>query len=215
MTVPPAAEELAEHVRELLAGPRPLPIVTAGDPVLRAPAHRYDGQLGDDLLADLIEAMRESMHAAPGVGLAAPQIGLPLALAVLEDAGTVAPEIAAARDRHPLPFRVIINPRYDPVGSDRAAFYEGCLSVPGYQAVTERAHRVRLRCVEQHGVAVDEELSGWAARIVAHETDHLAGVLYLDRAEMRSLASTGEYLARWAQPDPQAAALGLGFRHGH
>jgi len=214
MTAPPTAHEFAERVRELLTGPSPLPIVTAGDPVLRAPAHPYDGQLGDDLLTDLVEAMRETMYAAPGVGLAAPQIGVPLALAVLEDTASVAPEIAVARDRHPLPFRVIINPRYEPVGSGRAAFYEGCLSVPGYQAVTERAHRVRLRCVDQHGGEVDEELYGWPARIVAHETDHLAGVLYLDRAELRSLASTGEYLARWSQPDPRAAALGLGFRAG-
>ncbi len=205
---------LAERVERLLAGPRPLPIVTAGDPVLRTPADRYDGQLADHLLAELITAMRESMHAAPGVGLAAPQVGLPLALAVLEDPATVPPEMVAARDRHPLPFRVIVNPRYEPIGSERAAFFEGCLSVPGYQAVTARAHRVRLRGTDEHGTAVDEELSGWAARIVAHETDHLAGVLYLDRAELRSLASTGQYLARWSQPDPGPAALALGFEPG-
>ena len=154
------------------------------------------------------------MHAAPGVGLAAPQIGVPLALAVLEDPATVAPDIAAARDRQPLPFRVIVNPQYEALGTERAAFYEGCLSVPGYQAVTARARRVRLRCADQNGTSVDEELSGWAARIVAHETDHLAGVLYLDRAELRSLASTGQYLDRWSQPDPGAAAVALGFEPG-
>ena len=205
---------MAQRVEELLAGPRPLPIVTAGDPVLRTPADHYDGQLGAELLTDLIDAMRETMYAAPGVGLAAPQVGVPLALAVLADAAAVAPEIAVARDRHPVPFRVIVNPWYEPVGTARARFYEGCLSVPGYQAVTERAHRVRMRCTDEHGNAVDEELSGWPARIVAHETDHLAGVLYLDRAELRSLASTAEYLARWSQPDPGAAALALGFEAG-
>lgn len=208
------AGDIAHRVEQLLAGPHPLPIVTAGDPVLRTPAPRYDGQLDDVLLADLIVAMRETMHAAPGVGLAAPQIGVPLALAVLEDAAAVPPAVADARDRRPLPFRAIVNPSYDAIGTDRAAFYEGCLSVPGYQAVTVRAHRVRLRCVDEHGAAVDEELSGWPARIVAHETDHLAGVLYLDRAELRSLASTGEYLSRWSQPDPDAAGLGLGFAPG-
>jgi peptide deformylase len=181
---------LGDQVDRLLAGPRPLPIVVAGDPVLRAPARTYDGELDDAVLAALLAAMRESMHAAPGVGLAGPQVGLPLALAVLEDSAAVAPEIADALDRRPLPFRVIINPRYDPVGATTAASYEGCLSVPGYQAVTARAQRIRLRCVNETGSPVDEEFTGWPARIVQHETDHLNGTLYLDLADLRTLAAT-------------------------
>ncbi|GGM17736.1 peptide deformylase [Nakamurella endophytica] len=203
---------LETRVRELLSGPRPLPIVRAGDPVLRRPADRYDGGLPDEVWAELLAAMRESMLAAPGVGLAAPQIGLGIAVAVVEDAAGVPAEVASVRERVPVPYRVIVNPRYEAVDpGDTATFYEGCLSVPGYQAAVTRPRRVRLRATDEHGRAVDEEVTGWAARIVAHETDHLGGVLYLDRAETRSLAATEQYLARWAgepAPDRSRAALG-------
>ncbi|WP_327654522.1 peptide deformylase [Streptomyces sp. NBC_00483] len=204
---------LSDHVESLLAAEEPLPIVAAGDPVLRHPAEPVDGQLPDELLARLIAAMRVTMHAAPGVGLAAPQIGVPLRLAVIEDAAAVSDEVRAARGRVPQPFRVLINPSYDTVGPRHVAFYEGCLSVPGYQAVVARHERVRLRALDEQGRAVDEEFTGWPARIVQHETDHLNGTLYLDRAELRSLSSTQSSAAveRWAQPTPQLAAQELGF----
>ncbi|MBC7289992.1 MAG: peptide deformylase, partial [Actinotalea sp.] len=83
-------------------------IVQAGDPVLRAVAEPYDGQLDDALLAELLMAMRATMHAAPGVGLAAPQVGLGLAIAVVEDEWPVDDEVAAARERTPVPFRVLV-----------------------------------------------------------------------------------------------------------
>ncbi|WP_407940113.1 peptide deformylase [Nakamurella leprariae] len=201
----------ADVVRRLLDGPRPLPLVTAGHPVLRHPAAPYDFGLLPELFAELIDAMRETMHAAPGVGLAAPQIGLGLAVAVLEDSAPVPDEVAAARDRHPLPFRVIVNPTYEAVGNERAAWYEGCLSVPGYQAVVDRAARVRLRCQDETGAMVDEEVAGWAARIVAHETDHLNGTLYLDRAVLRSLATHQATAAWWGGPDLIPARVALGF----
>ncbi len=206
MTIP-----LPDLVGRLLAGPRPLPIVTAGDPVLRQAAAPYEGELDDRTWLELLTAMREAMHAAPGVGLAAPQVGLPVAVAVIEDTAAIDPEIMVARDRQPTPFRVIVNPRYDAVGDRRVTYFEGCLSVPGYQAVTARAHRVRLRCRDAAGAAVDEEVSGWSARIVAHETDHLAGTLYLDRAELRSLTTTDAYLRYWNRPTPDQAAVALGF----
>ncbi|MGY0488470.1 peptide deformylase [Streptomyces sp. WG-D5] len=205
---------LTDHVESLLAGAgdEPLPIVAAGDPVLRRPAEPVDGQLSDELLARLIAAMRVAMHAAPGVGLAAPQIGVPLRLAVIEDAATVSEEVRSARGRVPQPFRVLVNPSYDGVGARHVAFYEGCLSVPGYQAVVARHERVRLRALDGQGRAVDEEFTGWPARIVQHETDHLNGTLYLDRAELRSLASTGTAaVGRWAEPTPRRAAEELGF----
>jgi peptide deformylase len=203
--------ELSDRVEALLAGPLPLPVVVAGDPVLRASAEPFDGQLDDDLLNRLAEAMRWTMLAAPGVGLAAPQIGIGLRVAVLEDPAAVPPEVAAARDRRPLPFTVLINPSYEPVGDDRAAFYEGCLSVPGYQAVTDRATTVRLTALDLAGRAVDTEVHGWSARIVQHECDHLDGTLYLDRAELRSLADVTNYQSRWSSPSPEAARRALGF----
>jgi peptide deformylase len=208
---------LRDAVSELLAAAPDgvLPIVQAGAPVLRTPAVRYSGQLGD-VLPRLLEAMRRTMHAAPGVGLAAPQIGIGLALAVVEDAGSTDDD---PRDRSPLPYRVLVNPRYEPVAKtggsqERVAFYEGCLSVSGWQAVVSRHRRVRLTCQDENGVAVDEVLTGWPARIVQHETDHLKGELYLDHALTRSLTSNENLVRYWAAdgPDPAPAAQALGFR---
>ena len=202
---------LLSQVQQLLAGPRPLPIVQAGDPVLRHKAEPYDFSLPTDLFDELIDAMRETMLAAPGVGLAAPQIGLGIALAVIEDSAPVSAEVARVRGRVPLPFRVLVNPSYRVETDEVAAFYEGCLSVSGYQAVVERAAAVRLRALDRNGDPIDEVVTGWAARIVAHETDHLAGILYLDKAFTRSLASNEHYLTRWAGVTPQAARVELGF----
>ncbi|MEV8395376.1 MULTISPECIES: peptide deformylase [unclassified Streptomyces] len=203
--------ELTDLVDSLLDGPSPLPIVCAGDPVLRRPAVPYEGQLGEARLARLVRVMRETMHAAPGVGLAAPQVGIPLRLAVVEDSAEVGDEVRAARGRVPQPFRVLLNPSYEPIGAGRAAFFEGCLSVPGWQAVVARHARVRLRGQDERGRELDEEFSGWPARIVQHETDHLGGTLYLDLAEMRSLSSTEHAVARWSGPTPALAAAELGF----
>jgi peptide deformylase len=202
---------LAETVDGILAGPRPLPIIFAGDPVLRRAASAYEGQLGDDRLNRLVSAMRESLHAAPGVGLAAPQVGIPLRLAVIEDPADLAEEVREARGRVPQPFRVLVNPSYEPVGEGRAAFFEGCLSVPGWQAVVARPERVRLRGQDERGREIDEEFAGWPARIVQHETDHLGGTLYLDLAETRSLSTTNDVIERWSQPTPAVAAQELGF----
>jgi peptide deformylase len=188
------------------------PIVQAGHPALRAVATRYDAQLSDDELTALLDVMHRTMRAAPGVGLAAPQLGLPLAIAVLEDPGTISEEHAQVREREPLPYRVLVNPSYDAVGDEHVSFYEGCLSVVGYQAVVARARRVHLTGLDEHGTPVDEIVSGWSARIVQHETDHLRGTLYLDRAVLRSLAATDEFGARWsAEPRPDGASTALGF----
>ncbi|WP_405730700.1 peptide deformylase [Streptomyces sp. NBC_01537] len=203
--------ELTELVDGLLEGPRPLPLIVAGDPVLRRPAATYEGQLGDERLGRLVVALREAMHAAPGVGLAAPQVGVPLRLAVIEDPAEVTDEVRQARGRVPQPFRVLVNPAYEPVGPRRAAFYEGCLSVPGWQAVVARHETVRLRGQDDSGNAIDEEFTGWPARIVQHETDHLAGTLYLDLAEPRSLTGAQAFAERWSQPTPETAAAELGF----
>jgi peptide deformylase len=109
-----------------------------------------------------------------------------VALAVVED-----PLADLSREREPVPFRVLVNPRYEPVGGERAAFEEGCLSVPGYAAVVARHRRVHLLGQDERGSALDEELVGWPARIVQHETDHLGGVLYLDTADLRTLTFVG------------------------
>ncbi|GAA3824630.1 peptide deformylase [Streptomyces phyllanthi] len=188
-----------------------MPIVAAGDPVLRRPAAPFDGQLDPALLARFVAALRATMHAAPGVGLAAPQVGVGLRIAVVEDPAPVPEEVRLARGRVPQPFRVLVNPAYEAVGAGRAAFFEGCLSVPGWQAVVARHARVRLTALDEHGHPVDEEFTGWPARIVQHETDHLDGTLYLDRAELRSLSSNQAVAGLWNDPAPHRAAESLGF----
>ena len=205
--------ELSALVATFLDQPRPLPLVFAGHPVLRTPAAAYDFSLPGELWTGLIEAMRETMRAAPGVGLAAPQIGLGLRVAVIEDAAEVSEELAIERDRRPTPFRVLVNPEYTPgpTSAGPAEFYEGCLSVPGYQAVVPRPRQVRLRCRDEFNGPVDELVSGWTARIVQHETDHLNGTLYLDRALTRSLSTTENLLALLAGAPLETVRHTLGF----
>ncbi len=183
----------------------------AGHPVLRHHAAAFDGQITAAELEQLIGLMRQVMHEAPGVGLAAPQIGIPLQLAVLEDKFDVDPEAAATRHRTPLDFLAVLNPRYTPVGGETAAFFEGCLSLSGLQAVVVRHERVRLQFETPDGLGMEQEFEGWQARIVQHETDHLLGTLYVDRAELRSLTSNAEYAANWAEPGIAKARAALGF----
>ncbi|MER5828441.1 peptide deformylase [Streptomyces mirabilis] len=208
---PSASRPLSELVEELLDHEGPLPIVAAGDPVLRRPAEPFAGQLDPGLLTRFVAALRATMHAAPGVGLAAPQVGVPLRIAVIEDPAPVSEEVRVVRGRVPQPFRALVNPSYEGVGAGRAVFFEGCLSVPGWQAVVARHAEVRLTALDERGRAIDEVFTGWPARIVQHETDHLDGVLYLDRAELRSLSSNQAMAERWMQPTPAEAAAALGF----
>ncbi|MDR6987233.1 peptide deformylase [Paenarthrobacter nitroguajacolicus] len=203
--------QIRDAVRRLLDADELPPIVQAGHPVLRQLAAPYDGQLDDVELMALVDRMRDVMHDAPGVGLAAPQLGIPLQLAVLEDKYDVDPASAALRHREHLEFFAIVNPVYRPLGVETASFYEGCLSVEGYQAVVTRHRNVELSFLTPAGEPVEEWFSGWQARIVQHETDHLHGILYLDRAEIRSLAINAEHSARWAAPDIDEARRSLGF----
>ena len=129
-----SAARMSETVQEILSAGILPPIVQAGHPVLRHVAAPYDGQLTDADLGHLIDLMRSVMHKAPGVGLAAPQLGIPLQIAVLEDQFDVDPDVAAVRGREPLPFFAMLNPSYRPLDARSAAFYEGCLSIGGLQA---------------------------------------------------------------------------------
>jgi peptide deformylase len=186
-------------------------IVQLGHPVLRQAAVPYDGQIEDAELHALLELMRRTMHAAPGVGLAAPQIGIPLRLVVMEDPATVGPEIAGARERQPLPYFAAINPHVRTIGEHTASFFEGCLSFTGYQAVVERHRVVELEYLRADGTVGTEEFTGWPARIVQHEADHLDGVVYIDKAVTRSLCTSAEYSNRWAQPTIERARQELRF----
>lgn len=207
-------DQIRETVQALLAMDTLPPIVQAGHPVLRQRTAPFEGQLSAAELHELVELMRKVMHAAPGVGLAAPQLGIPLQLAVLEDQFEIDDDIAAARSRTPLEFLAVLNPSYSPLGTRTAAFFEGCLSLSGLQAVVERPESVRLEYLTLSGDPASRDFNGWQARIVQHETDHLRGTLYIDRAELRSLSTNDEYAARWAEAGIGRARQELGFLAG-
>ena len=148
----------------------------------------------------LIGQMRATMEAAPGVGLAAPQVGVSMQLAVMADGperwGQLSEEERTARQRGPLAFTVLVNPVLHPIDEeDQVSFFEGCLSVPGLMGVVARHRAVRVEALDAEGRPVDRVFSGWAARIVQHELDHLRGRLYLDQVETRSLCSSVNYVA--------------------
>jgi peptide deformylase len=184
----------------LAAAPPSPSIVQAGAAVLRRRALDVTPSLRvTPAFARFIEVMVGAMRAAPGVGLAAPQIGVPLRVFVAEDTEErMAHQSAAARalrGRVPLPLTVLVNPRVDPASNDEAMFYEGCLSVRGYGALVRRAAAVAVTAIDGRGHSVSRRFDGWPARIMQHEMDHLDGTLYVDRMLPRSLAGEGE-LAR-------------------
>ena len=183
-------------------------IVQAGDPVLRrvaAPLTRQE--IGTARIQELIATMRDTMREAPGVGLAAPQIGESLQIAVVEvraeqlaRRGYTARELAE-REMEPVAFHVLINPKLTVVDSTPRNFFEGCLSVSGYAAQVARAHAVRVSALDHDGAPVVILARGWHARILQHECDHLKGTLYVDRMDSRTF-TTGENHERFSRPDP-------------
>ena len=145
---------------------------------------------------ELIASMRETMHDAPGVGLAAPQVGLPLQLAVIEDREEymkdLSREMLAERERKPVAFEVIINPVLTLESAAEVEFFEGCLSLPGLVALVPRARKVKVECLDAQGKPKVIRASGWHARILQHEIDHLSGALYVDRMRSVSLCYARE-----------------------
>ncbi len=179
-----------------------LPIVQLGDPVLRHPGRELTlAEIKGAEVQALIERMRDAMRKAPGVGLAAPQIGLGLRLAVIEDQESYVDEMDAdervAKERDPVPFHVVINPRLEIVDSAPCRFFEGCLSLAGFVAVVARAHAVRVHCLDHAGEPRTIEAAGWYARILQHEIDHLDGTVYVDRMEPRTFMDSDEFARHW------------------
>jgi peptide deformylase len=179
-----------------------LKIRAVGEPVLRGHARPLQPEeIGLPSTQELIAAMRETMHDAPGVGLAAPQVGLPLQIAVIEDREEnmkdLSPELLAERERKPVAFQVIINPVLTVESAVEVEFFEGCLSLPGLVALVPRARKVKVECVDAQGQPRVIRASGWHARILQHEIDHLSGALYVDRMRSVSLCSLENFTRHW------------------
>jgi peptide deformylase len=179
-----------------------LKIRAVGEPVLRGRARPLQPEeIRLQSTQELIAAMRETMNDAPGVGLAAPQVGLPLQLAVIEDRvenmKDLSPELLAERERKPVAFQVIINPVLTLESAVEVEFFEGCLSLPGLVALVPRARKVRVECLDAQGQPRVIRASGWHARILQHEIDHLSGALYVDRMRSVSLCSLENFTRHW------------------
>jgi peptide deformylase len=169
-------------------------ISSVGEPVLRGAARPLLlEEIGSERIRELIAHMRETLADAPGVGLAAPQVGESLQLAIIEDKleyqVNLTPAEIAERERRPVPFHVLINPEIELISSPDVSFFEGCLSLPGFMAMVPRARKVRVRALNETGQPVQVEAEGWYARILQHEIDHLRGTLYIDRMWSRSFSS--------------------------
>lgn len=152
-------------------------IVTLPDPVLKRKAHavtQFDKAL-HALINDMVETMRE----APGVGLAAPQIGLLERIAVIEYFEK--PEDEENEDA-PKKVWAVINPEIVKVSEETLMGVEGCLSIPGLLGEVERHAEVHVKALNRHGQPMKIKAKGWLARIFQHEIDHLNGVLFTERA---------------------------------
>lgn len=131
-------------------------------------------------VSDLIDDLVETMRAAKGVGLAAPQVGLPLRIAVLE----YQPDSAEA-EIEPVPLQVLINPKIISATGGQESDDEGCLSLPGIEVPVSRHRKIKVKALDRTGQPIQFRAAGFHARIIAHEIDHLNGVLILDHAKNR------------------------------
>ncbi len=147
-------------------------ILRMGDARLLQPAEPVR-EFGTPALAGLIGDMFDTMAAAGGVGLAAPQIGVGLQLVIF---GFEHSE--RYPDAPPVPRTILLNPLITPLGDEEEEDWEGCLSVPGLRGVVPRHRRIRYQGFDPEGRAIDRSVEGFHARVVQHECDHLAGMLY-------------------------------------
>ena len=153
-------------------------VLRMGDPRLLRVSETV-GQFDTPELASLLTDMRDTMASLNGAGLAAPQIGVPLRV-VIFGTGAVNPRYP---DAEVVPYTVLINPELQPIGEEREQGWEGCLSVPGMRGLVPRFAHLHYRGVDQHGTPIDRQATGFHARVVQHEVDHLDGILYPMRIE--------------------------------
>ncbi|MCL4272908.1 MAG: peptide deformylase [Anaerolineales bacterium] len=154
-------------------------IVYLPEPILRRkakPVTKFDKDL-QTLIDDMIETMRD----APGVGLAAPQVNIPLQLTVIEYAEGEDEEENEGKELKKKLF-VLVNPEIVKVSEEKVMGVEGCLSIPGLIGEVERHETIQVKALNRHGQPAKHKVSGWMARIFQHEIDHLHGVLYTDKA---------------------------------
>ena len=167
-----------------------IPIVRLGHPALRTSAESVPPErLAEPEVQTLIDDMLATMEAASGVGLAAPQIGLGWQLFVYIAVDPDSEEGFEAAER-----KVLVNPAVEPAPGELVYDWEGCLSIPDLRGLVPRHPEVRVHALDRHGEPISFVASGYEARIVQHEFDHLNGIVFLDRMrDFRSLAFEEEW----------------------
>jgi peptide deformylase len=162
-----------------------------GHPLLRQVARPLrPEELGTEAMARLLADMRDTLHDYGGIGLAAPQIGESLRLAIIEIAGGP----TRYGELTPMPLTVFVNPVIEVLDPATRGYWEGCLSVPGLRGFVERPQHVLIRYSSERGEPRQLELRGFPATVFQHEFDHLDGKLYVDRlADPRLLAFDEEF----------------------
>ncbi len=175
-----------------------LKIARMGHPVLLARAAEVEDPAAPEVRA-LLADMAETLEDAGGVGLAAPQVFRGLRLFIYR--------VPAGREgaEEELPLAAVINPVVTPLDEAKVLGWEGCLSIPGLRAAVPRYRQIRLTGLNEAGAAVDQILSGFAARVVQHETDHLDGILYPMRMNDFRYFGFNEETARYPLPLPEEA----------
>ncbi|HMC07551.1 MAG TPA: peptide deformylase [Solirubrobacterales bacterium] len=166
------------------------PLVEIGDPVLRRRAREVSlEELRTPEIQLLIDDLIDTKRAAHGAGLAANQVGEPVRIAVAEVEGTN-PRYPY---KPPIPLTVMVNPVLEPLDAEAVEINEGCLSVPGLRGALSRHVSVRARYLDRDGLERDEVKRGLTAGTFQHEVDHLDGVLFVDRADPRTLATWEQF----------------------
>ena len=185
-------------------------IVEVGDPVLRERAREVSAEeLASPEVQTLIDEMIATKRAAHGAGLAAPQVGEPLRIAIAE----VEPDNPRYPYKPPIPLTVFVNPVIEPLDEELAMVNEGCLSVPNMRGEVPRHMSISVRYLDRDGVEHEEVKRGLTAGTFQHEVDHLDGVLFLDRADPRTL-TTWEQYDRFGREDFERRAGEIVERYG-
>ncbi|GAC1428359.1 MAG: peptide deformylase [Terriglobales bacterium] len=158
--------------------------------------------------------MRETMRDAPGVGLAAPQVGLSIQAAVIEDREEyqqdISPALLLERERRPVEFQALFNPKIVAFEDPQIEFIEGCLSFAGFSAIVPRARSIKVEYLDATATPRQIEASGWYARILQHEIDHLLGTLYVDRMKSHTLMSVENFRRYWKDASMEEIRRQLG-----
>ncbi|TVR96379.1 MAG: peptide deformylase [Rhodospirillales bacterium] len=183
-----------------------LKIARMGHPVLRRRADPVPDAAAPEV-ARLIADMRETLADIGGIGLAAPQVHVPLRLVIFSVPAARAgdPEAGEGAPDGPVPFTVLINPEIEVLDDRSEVGLESCLSVPGLAGMVPRFRRLRYRAEVPGGGLLEREAAGFHARVIQHECDHLDGVLYPMRMTDLSLLGFTEEMARWISAAPNRA----------